>query len=374
MSSKASGNTPLRLALIGAGMFASTGHFSVLSELQSKNVVQVRVVWSRRASSASELAARYGSHVSVQHAESTGIDHDCKKHPDIDDHSALASAKETLRKYRTEIDAVVIAVPIPQNAAYTKLALGEGLHTLCEKPLAHDIQTAISLLTDPEISASPALHAVGENFRFEPAFLRAKQLAKSCGQVIALRLIAQMPMPSGSRYARGWRLQLPHAGILVDGFVHQIAALRTLAGSDVKFVDARCASHAAHFAGTDTVSATLIFDNDIRASVFATYASAVFRWELAFVGTLADIILKRLPGKPGYQISLQNMEGVQSDEFLPFAGIDEEFVAFVESCSSRVLHPHLHAHAAFNDLATVHSMFQSSEENHPVQVPPVPSP
>lgn len=372
MSSESDGKMPLRLALIGAGTFASTAHFSVLSELQSRNLVQVRVVWSRRASSASALATRYGSHVSAEHAEFVETPTDHEEHVHIDDHCALASAKATLRKYRTEIDAVIIAVPIPQNSAFTKLAIREGLHTLCEKPLAHDIQTATSLLTDPEIAVSPALHAVGENFRFEPAFLRAKQLAKSCGQVIALRLVAQMPMPLGSRYAQGWRLKLPHAGILVDGFVHQIAALRTLAESDVSVVDARCTSHAAHFEGTDTVSATLIFDNDLRASIFATYASAVFRWELAIVGTLADVVLTRLPGKPGYQISLQSTEGAQSDEFLPFAGIDEEFASFVESCSSCILHPYLHARAAFNDLATVQSMFQSSEENRSAQVPPVP--
>lgn len=364
--------TPLRLALIGAGTFASTAHFSVLSNLQSKNLVQVRLVWSRHAASASSLAARYGSHVSAQHVETLRASPEFNERPDIDDHTALASAKATLRKYRSEIDAVVVAVPIPQNAAYTKLALGEGLHTLCEKPVAHDLQTAIYLLTDPVVKVSPALHAVGENFRFEPAFLRAKQLAKSCGNVIALRLLAQMPMPTGSRYAQGWRLELPDAGILVDGFVHQIAALRMLAESDVNNVDARCTSHASHFSGADTVSATLIFENNLRASVFATYASAVFRWELAIVGTHADVILNRLSGKPGYQISLQNMEGIQSDEFIPFAGIEEEFAAFVESCSSGILHPHLHARAAFNDLATVHAMFRSSEENLPMKVSPVP--
>lgn len=368
---------PLRLALIGAGTFARTAHFSALSELQKKNLVNVRLVWSRSAKSAIELARRYGPHVVAECAEHSPVDQSSDVEgnrivtkPDLEMSSdASLSAQTILEKYRSEIDAAIIAVPIPQNAAFTKIALRQGLHVFCEKPIAHDISTAMSLLADPPFPPSSAIHAVGENFRFECAFKHASKLASQCGRIIALHLNAQTPMPQGSRYAYGWRLNLQNMGILVDGFVHHVAGLRVLAASDVSQVYAHCSSNADHFSGADTASAILTFENGLRASVFVTYACSNFSWKLSVVGTNGDVTIARCPGKPGYRVIHHGPDDMQSDEHIPFTGIENEFAAFVESCCSKTVHPDLDARVAVNDLATVQCMFQSSEENRPINVP-----
>lgn len=371
---------PVRLALIGAGTFASSAHYGVLSSLQQANRVHIHLVWSRRAVSASALAKKYGSHVVIDHAETSAKTDDTNNFKDLSSRELfsadlvsheLSCAISSLRQHLSHLDAVILCVPIPQNAAFTRAVLSLGLHVFCEKPLAHDISSARTLLRLILPQPTP-FHAIGENFRFETVFHRAHSLMNTDidNQLLALTLTAKTPMPSGSRYAFGWRLnQLPDAGILTDGFVHAVAALRILAGADVSTVSAKCSSHASHFEkGCDTSAATFVFDNGIAASVFVSFATAVFEWRLVVVGSKGDIVIERVQGKPGYKMSVKNAEGIQSEEFVPFCGIDKEFEAFVESCRMGKLDERLSAKEAFNDMATVHCMFQSSEEGRMVNV------
>lgn len=361
---------PLRLALLGAGTFAKSAHFPIWSSLQSTGRVRVRLVWSRRAAPAGTLAARYGSDVVAAHAEddeSAAKQRGAKVEDGGEDSRVIASAREALQRYRDELDAVVLCVPIPDNASFTRVALSLGLHVLCEKPLAHTLSEAEALLRD---APPTAIHAIAENFRYESVYHVARaQIPSICGSIVALRLTAQMPMPSGSRYAFGWRLKLPDAGILTDGFVHNIAALRLLADADVKTVSAYCASNSSHFVGCDTATAHFTFENDIPASVFVTFAGAVFFWELAVVGIDGDIVIQRIAGKSGYRLLTKKKDKILSDEVMPFCGIEREFDAFVKSCQTGKLAIGLSAKTAFNDMATIHSMFKSSKERCPVTVP-----
>lgn len=356
---------PVRLALLGAGTFARSAHLPVLLSLQSAQRVRVRLVWSRRAESAVTLASQYGPDVVAAYMVTD--DSVAKPISDVETNNALASAVAALKQHQNHLDAVVLCVPIPDNAAFSRAVFSLGLHVLCEKPIAHSVDAGLALLAD----APPSIHyAVAENYRYEPVYRAARQLIPSvCSSVVGLRLTAQLPMPRGSRYAFGWRLSLPNAGILTDSFVHNIAALRILAGSDVATVSARCVTNGSHFAGCDTATAHFTFENDLPASVFVTYAGAVFHWELVVVGTQGDIAIMRIPGKPGYRLLTKNNKDICSEEHFPFSGIEEEFYGFITSCQKNKLDPDLSARTAFNDMATVHSMFQSSITGQPIAVP-----
>lgn len=349
--------SPVRLALLGAGTFAKSAHFSVLSALKANGRVSIELIWSRHKESADALASQYVGNITVEYA-------------DIDT-PAVESARLALETHRHRIDAVILCVPIPQNAEFTQLALSLNLHVLCEKPLAHDIPSALALLDySASRSQTPVFHGVAENFRFEEVFRYARRMqAEVCGDVVAIRLTAQTPMVPGSRYAFGWRLQLPDAGILQDGFVHHIAAMRILADADVASVFATCFSKGGHFKGCDTAVANLMFENDLSASVFVTFACAVFQWEIVVTGTCGDVVVKRVTGKPGYRVISRDTEKVLEDHWFPFSGLEAELDAFVSSCHTGVLHECLDARAAFNDMATVHSMFKSSVDGCAVDVP-----
>lgn len=330
----------------------------------------MKLVWSRRSTSASALAEKYGTDVVAAHAESTIIGDESS------DAVELSSAISALEQHRRDLDAVILCVPIPQNASFARAALSLGLHVLCEKPLAHDIPAAKSLLqfyytinTNTPVS-DMTLFGVAENFRFEEGYIRARDMIPStCGRLLGLTLHAQTPMPAGSRYAFGWRLKLPGPGILADGFVHTVAGLRMLAKSDVATVSASCVTNASHFDGADTSSALMTFANGTTASIFVSFAAGVFHWELTAVGELGDVVLRRVPGKPGYVLVTRSKQGETSEEFLKYSGIDGEFDAFVTSCQTRSMDERLCASAAFNDIATVHCMHESSSERRIVNVP-----
>lgn len=346
----------IRLALLGAGTFASSAHFDTLKPLCDNDHAEVILVWSRSETSSKTLAIKYGS-----------ITKSCFCSDDTI--SPIESAQETLRQHRDLIDAVVLAVPIPQLAEYSQMILKEGLHLLAEKPLAASVEQARELLQVAASVKNPVVHAVAENFRFEPVFRAASSnISLTCGQIINLSLVTQTPMPSGSRYGRGWRLELPDIGIISDAGVHMIAGLRIVAGADVKTVMAACKNAASHFKGIDTVSAVVEFENGITGSVSMTYACKHFFWQLRVVGTEGDVIVERVPGVPGYTMKTMDKEGKETTDKFAFEGIEGEFEAFLDSCSINNTHPDLAAAAAFNDIATVEAMYESSQKGERVTV------
>lgn len=79
---------------------------------------------------------------------------------------------------RTDIEAIIIAVPIYATADLVRKALSAGKHVLSEKPIAPDVQTAQSLLNYyEEVAAQKTIiWAVGENFRFWNPVVKAMSI------------------------------------------------------------------------------------------------------------------------------------------------------------------------------------------------------
>ncbi|CAN8071459.1 unnamed protein product [Agarophyton chilense] len=350
---------PIRLALLGAGIFASSAHKNCIQTLQENSEVQVNLVWSRSLVSAQKLAIQYGSQVIIAHASSSD-----------DPEAVLNSALDALRKNRAVIDAVVLAVPIPQLAPFSQMILAEGIHVLAEKPLAADLDSAKQLLQESE--KSKAIHAIAENFRFEPVFKKAHERLKNvCGNVISVQLTAQTPMPPGSRYGRGWRMDLSGTGILLDGMVHHIAGMRVVLGADVARVCATCSKKTQEFSGPDTVNGAVEFSNGIPGTVFVTYAGNTFLWAFRVIGTAGDLLIERSFPRPGYKLSfVRRIEGRNDviEEELSFFGIESEFEAFIRSCRSGKINIDLDSAAAYNDLATVSALVSSSDSKKWVDV------
>lgn len=85
-------------------------------------------------------------------------------------------------------DACIIASPTPSHPATVKNALLAGLHVLCEKPLALDVQTARQL--HQQAADADRILQVGHWRRFSPPWLRAKELLDqgAIGKPLFIRL------------------------------------------------------------------------------------------------------------------------------------------------------------------------------------------
>ena len=89
----------------------------------------------------------------------------------------------TILLQRSDIQAVIIALPILVQPDVIRKAMSAGKHVLSEKPIAEDLETAQQLITFHKDYA--VKWAVGENFRFWPAVVKAFEILKgSRGELV----------------------------------------------------------------------------------------------------------------------------------------------------------------------------------------------
>ena len=181
MSASARKAGPVRVALIGAGLFAQE-HARELAKLQAQGKVLVTHVWSRSAR-ASALAR--------------GI----LKSPTLAV-SEEADGKDALTKLLADpkVDAVDIVLPIAAQPAVVLAALRAGKYVLSEKPLAPSVAVATQTI-DAAIKANAlSKWGVAENCRFEPAVERLA--AADIGTIRSARLSVGAPITTSNQYAK----------------------------------------------------------------------------------------------------------------------------------------------------------------------------
>jgi predicted dehydrogenase len=76
-----------------------------------------------------------------------------------------------------EIDAIYIATPNDQHQRYAEIAAEHGIHILCEKPLAVDESSCLSMLSAAKYNGVKLMTAY--RLHFDPANLHAIEMAKS---------------------------------------------------------------------------------------------------------------------------------------------------------------------------------------------------
>lgn len=335
-------NSPLRVALFGAGIIAADAHHFALKALAPDNVCVVGV-WSRTGAKASSLAERYGSQAKW--------------------YSGLRGIDDVLS--REDVDACVLAVPICELATFSIRCLNAGKHVLSEKPIAHNVVAARQALD--RASNVNALYAVAENFRFEQGVVAAA-IDSARLNPVCISLVAAMHMPPESRFARDWRLAPRHVGAqLLDGGVHFVAALRMVTRSNVVRVAATTSTGSMHLPSPDSCSAVLEFENGVHATMLISYAAAEFVWEMRVIATDGDLCLKRVKGTPGYKLETRLAGNLVTKQFM-FNGIEEEFSCFAECCRKGKIDNRIDARSAFNDLATIEAIVKSAETRQSVLV------
>ena len=244
--------TTIRVALLGAGIFAREAHAPAL---QSSTELQVVVVWSRTESSAAALAAT----LSCAHA--SGDD----------------GLQQVLQ--RDDVDCVDVVLPICEIPRIVRRAWAHGKHVLSEKPVAPDGAAAAALIA--EYNAGPRARGlvwlVSENWRFHPAIRRAAHLMPRIG---APRLLNWPVQLVNTKYAATeWRREPGfRGGFMLDAGIHFVAALRHVLG-EVR--DVSCVYSPAADAGPPTsLAASLAFQSGAIGAVAITFATDFKVWEL----------------------------------------------------------------------------------------------
>lgn len=143
------------------------------------------------------------------------------------------SYKETLAQ--REVDAVLIALPIPLHFEVTRAALAAGKHVLVEKPIAASSTQAREMVRLMESHSEIAI--VAENYRFRPLYRRLALRIKS-GEIgvpylVSWSLLSEID--AANKYVHTpWRYRADYeGGFITDRSVHYIAAIRALLGEPV---------------------------------------------------------------------------------------------------------------------------------------------
>ncbi|KAJ4503950.1 hypothetical protein HRR83_007748 [Exophiala dermatitidis] len=227
------------VAILGGGIFAREEHKPAVEAAPD---LTLKAVYSRSLKSARTLEV------------------DESKVDVYSDESGAGKSLDDLLA-RTDIQAVIIALPIRNQPEYVRKALMAGKHVLSEKPVAENVQDAVQLIKwyRSEIAPRKVTWSVAENFRYLNSFLHAAEAVKTKGRQLTFRCRMQTLVEGGKYFETSWRKTPTHqGGFLLDGGVHFTAGLRLMLGKDnpLATVSAFSAQLQEHLPPVDTVEAT----------------------------------------------------------------------------------------------------------------------
>lgn len=126
-----------------------------------------------------------------------------------------------------EVEAVVICSPTDTHAQYIIEAADAGKHIFCEKPVDLSLEIIRAALAAVEKAGVKLM--VGFNRRFDPNFLKIKQLVSDgkIGEPHILKITSRDPAPPPAEYSA------VSGGMFLDMTIHDFDMARYIAGSEV---------------------------------------------------------------------------------------------------------------------------------------------
>jgi len=345
----------VRLAMVGAGIYPRDAHLPALAHLQER--FELAAIFSRSESSARALAEHWHS-LTAAAGHETGANFPSRQStPELFTDLAALFARD-------DIEAVDIALPIPVQAPVVAQALAAGKHVVSEKPIAPTRAEAQSLI-DLHRRHPECVWMVAENWRYEEAFVRAAQLLQrgAIGHPVVAHWAQYTPMtPASKYYVTDWRREGEFAGgLLLDGGVHYISALRMLLG-EVTSVAAMVKKASHDLNPVDTLTATLQFASGVQVSYLNTFAVGTpFSATLTIVGDGGSLRVERgkleLAGPAGAGPG----KGVEEIRCAFYNGVENELAAFGAAVAEGA--PHRNSPLeALTDFAVVEAMLASAAD------------
>jgi predicted dehydrogenase len=327
--------TPIRIGLIGAGIYARDAHVPAMKALG--DAYEIVAIYSRTRENAESLAREIPGDVGV-----------------------YTEVSEILA--RQNIDAVDILLPIGMMADGVEQALKSGKHVISEKPIAHEIVAARRLLNARQ---PDQVWMVAENWRYEASFRAAAEVIArgDIGKPLVFHWNLHIPiLPGNKYYATSWRREggFP-GGIILDFGVHHAAALRMIMG-EVAQVSALTSKTRDDLADPDTISAILQFESGLIGAYSATASAGTPPGWVDAMHIVGD--------KGALRVNNATLEvtanGQTQSQDMPRQGVQYEFEAFARAIRDGEAHRNP-PEEAFRDLALVEAMFRSAETGRAVK-------
>ncbi|KAF2011506.1 NAD(P)-binding protein [Aaosphaeria arxii CBS 175.79] len=265
------------VALIGSGIFAKEEH---LPAIRSTPLLTLKAVYSRSLASAKGLSEGL-SDVELYSEDQEGRTFD-----------------KLLE--RTDIAAVVIALPILVQPEFIKKALSAGKHVLAEKPIAKDVATAVELVnwynSNIKKTGGPTF-SIAENFRYIDSYVYGASQVAQLGRVLGFRTRVSAFVKAGTKYFEtAWRKKPEYqGGFLLDGGVHFIAATRLLLGDAAKPVKIAAFSTQLqeHLPPVDTLQATILLKNGSSGTFDVSFGTTFTGSEYAVAAEKGTVTVTR---------------------------------------------------------------------------------
>lgn len=326
-----SANNPIRLGLVGSGIFARDAYLPALQSLGS--TFEITAAYSRRLANAEAITS------TLAHAATA-----------YDDMDALLADDQ--------IEAVALLLPIHVMPDAVERALAASKHVISEKPAAPDIATGRALLNRYHQHHADQVWMVAENWRYDHVMSGAAEIIRrgDIGRPLLVDWALRSDFsPSNKYFSTTWRREnrFP-GGLLLDGGVHYAAALRMLAG-EVASVSVVATQHSPDLPPVDTLSATLVFENGALGSFGVTYAAGgPWPWALTVTGDegalrISDGVISVATGSDTYALELPEHQGIR-----------EEFTAFAAAIRDGAPH-HNTPDQAVQDVALIEAMLRAAE-------------
>ncbi|KAM0448073.1 hypothetical protein ACHAQK_000052 [Fusarium lateritium] len=329
---------PIGIALIGGGLFAKQAHMPAIMKAEN---LALKAIYSRSLKSAQETAALNTRSDQV---------------PDL--YSADSGSGKSFDDLlaRDDIEAAVIALPIPSQPEHIRAALAAGKHVLAEKPLAPTVAEGKKLIEYHRSLGGKATFSIAENFRFKPSFEYAATEAAKLGKLqhFGARIFFYMSADS-QWYNTAWRAKPEfQGGFLLDGGVHFTAATRQLLTEPAADVSAFTAQVQSHLAPIDTVNAVIRLKSGVsgtyQQSCGAKMSTSTFQFGYEKGSVEVD----------GDKVTVTPWDGEKSvKEFERTSGVTEEVAAWAKALAEGKPNGKQSPEEALADLEFLELMFES---------------
>ncbi|MBZ0303327.1 MAG: Gfo/Idh/MocA family oxidoreductase [Anaerolineae bacterium] len=328
---------PIRLALIGAGLFVRDAHIPALVALSDR--YRVIAVASRTLESAQARAAEFPYPVEA-----------------TDNLPALLN--------RDDIEAIDVVLPIQVQPPVLEMALKSGKHVISEKPIARSVAEGQQLIAQ---HTSGSQWTVAENFRYEAAYIRAAELVAqgAIGRPLVANWTMYSPLNPGDKYYETpWRRagDFP-GGFLLDGGVHWVAAFRLILGEIVR-VSGFAALTREDTPPLNALTANFEFASGCIANYSALFGAAPggdYSTGLTISSSegLMQVLSDRVTITQGSETHSFKVSGADS--------VQAELAAFADSLRDGKLHRNS-PQQALQDTAVIEALLQSADSGQAERV------
>jgi predicted dehydrogenase len=304
----------IRLGLIGTGLAVEKLHWPALRRLTDRYVV---TAFADRSPAQGE-----------RFAADSGVD------------PALFTADHRALLDRTDVDAVLISVPIPSLYEVARDALAAGKDVICEKPTGTDEEQAKAFLAF-ETEYPDRTILIAENYFYRDDLRHARTLLDD-GAIGKLHLMAwryagrHVPR-AGAFSGTPWRNRPQYrGGAHLDAGVHNIAQIRMLCGDVARAHGAVQWANSTIDAPSDLI-ANLVFTSGAIGNYTATYSEIAVPPEpkdLRLYGTEGVLVLAGSEAER--RITLTRADGTTSIDV--FRGMDNGYYAELCNFADAVQH------------------------------------